>query len=671
MIMKNKREHWDRVRIVMVSLLFTIAFVAVSIQAFSLQVVQHEQLIKMAERQHQRSVPLIPARGGIYDRSGAALAVSLEMDSLYAEPRRIRNPAETAATLAPLLGISRQELHRKLASDRGFVWVERQIKPETANRIRQMRLTGIGFAKESKRYYPNFEVASHVLGFTGLDPEGLEGLERRYDSLVQGKGGYLVTERDALGRDISVKNAVPGDAAPGKNLILTLDKNIQYTAEKALAMAVQSSGAKSGMVVVAEPHTGKILAMANYPTFNPNAYNRYQPFNLRNRSVSDSFEPGSTFKIFLLAAALEEKVVSPQDGINCENGRYSFGGRIIRDDHAKGRISVAEVLKYSSNIGAAKIGLKLGDDRLYNYLTSFGFGQKTGIDLPGETGGSLRPINRWYGSDLATISFGQGVSVSALQLVAATSAVANGGLLMKPYLVERITDNNGQEIQTIKPQLVRRVISSTTAATMTRMMEGVVAAGGTGTNAAIEGIKVAGKTGTAQKVDPQGKGYSSNKRTASFVGFVPSDKPLMTILVVIDEPRTSPYGGVVAAPVFREIAANTLCYMKATYGNHQGSAEVCAPIKKAAPVDGVETGVLVPVKNTGITIDTEETRTAAAKGTMPDFSGMSMRRVLQIMEKQQLNIQVRGTGRVIEQHPQPGAEIQGADGVWVRLAPAA
>jgi len=267
--MKNKREQWDRVRIVMVSVLFSIAFVAVSIQAFSLQVLQHEQLIKMAERQHQRSVPLIPARGGIYDRSGAALAVSLEMDSLYAEPRRIRNPAETAAALAPLLGISRQELLRKLASDRGFVWVERQINPETANRIRQMRLAGIGFAKESKRYYPNFEVASHVLGFTGLDPEGLEGLERRYDSLILGKGGYLMTERDALGRDVSVKSAVLTDAAPGKNLILTLDKNIQYTAEKALAKAVQSSGAKSGMVVVAEPHTGKILAMANYPTFQP------------------------------------------------------------------------------------------------------------------------------------------------------------------------------------------------------------------------------------------------------------------------------------------------------------------------------------------------------------------------------------------------------------------
>ncbi|CAH2032244.1 penicillin-binding protein [Trichlorobacter ammonificans] len=670
--MTNEREKWARIRILMVAGLFSCAFVAVAVRTFSLQVLQHEHLVKMAERQHQRTVPLTPARGGIYDRSGASLAVSLEMDSLYAEPRRIKNPETVAAILAPLLDISEQELLRKLSSDRGFIWIERQISPETAARIRQMKLTGIGFAKESKRFYPNYEVAAHVLGFTGLDPEGLEGLERRYDSTILGKGGYLVTERDALGRDVAVKSAVVTDASPGKNLILTLDKNIQYLAEKELTKAVQSSGAKSGMVIVAEPATGKILAMANYPTFNPNSYNQYQPFQLRNRAVADSFEPGSTLKIFLLAAALEEKIVSPQNSINCENGRYSFGGRIIRDDHPKGRLTVAEVLKYSSNIGSAKIGLKLGDDRLHRYLTSFGFGQKTGIDLPGEVSGSLRPVNRWYGSDIATISFGQGISVSALQLVAATSAVANGGTLMKPYLVERITDTNGQTIQSFSPQALRRIVSPSTAASVTRMMEGVVAAGGTGTNAALEEIKVAGKTGTAQKADSHGKGYSSTRRTASFIGFVPSDKPLMTILVVIDEPRTSPYGGVVAAPVFREVAINSLCYLKAISGSSHGSAEVCAPVKKAAQVKGSEeTAQPVIPRAAGITlVDTDTDRGPVSVLLMPDFTGMSMRRVLQVMEKHQLNIQVRGNGRVVEQHPQPGQKIQGSDGVWVRLAPA-
>lgn len=665
--MKNDREKWARIRILMVAGLFSCAFVAVAVRTFSLQVLQHEHLVKMSERQHQRTVQLTPARGGIYDRTGASLAVSLEMDSLYAEPRRISKPDELAQILSPLLNIPLNELIKKLSFDRGFVWIERQVTPDIASRIRQMKLVGIGFAKESKRYYPNFEVASHVLGFTGLDPEGLEGLERKYDRVILGKGGYLITERDALGRDVSVKSAVQSDATPGKSLQLTLDKNIQYTAEKELAKAVKQSGAKSGIVVVAEPSTGKILAMANYPTFNPNSFNRYGAFELRNRAVADSFEPGSTFKIFLLAAALEENVARAQDAVDCENGRYSIAGRIIRDDHPQGRISVAEVLKYSSNIGSAKIGLKLGDDRLHKYLSAFGFGQKTGVDLPGESTGSLRPVNRWYGSDLANISFGQAVSASAIQLVAATSAVANGGLLMKPYLVERMLDSNGQEVQKISPQVVRRVISQTTAASVTRMMEGTITNGGTGLNAALEGIKVAGKTGTAQKADPHGKGYST-KRTASFVGFVPSDKPLMTILVVIDEPRTSPYGGVVAAPVFREVAASTLCYMKSISSTEYASAEVCAPVKKASVGDESLAEPLVPVSYAGITLE-NSVKGSAGTAVMPDFSGMSMRRVLQVMEQQQLNIQVRGSGRVVDQFPKPGTGIQGVGGVWVKLSP--
>lgn len=663
--MKNDREKWARVRIIILSCLFACCFLAVTGRSFYLQVLQHDQLVKLAERQHHRTIPIIPARGGIFDREGAPLAVSLDMDSLYAEPRRIENPAATAAALAPVIKIPQQELQKKLDSDRGFTWLARQLPPETVTQVKQLKLAGIGFVKESKRFYPNFEIASHVLGFTGLDPEGLEGIERRYDSTILGKTGYLLTERDALGRDVSIKNAVVQDASPGKNLYLTLDKNIQYFTEKELAKAVTGSGAKGGMALVMDPWTGKILAMANYPTFNPNSFRQYPTLNLRNRCVADSFEPGSTFKIFLMSAAVEEKIIRPQDGINCENGRYSFGGRIIRDDHPHGLVSVAEVLKYSSNIGSAKIGLKLGDDRLYRYLKAFGFGDKSGIDLPGETSGGLRPVNRWYGSDLATISFGQGVSASAIQLATAVSAVANGGLLMKPYLVERITDVTGQELQHIEPQTVRRVISAQTAATITQMMEGVVQKGGTGTNAAVEGVRVAGKTGTAQKVDPISKGYSATKRTASFIGFVPADKPLLTVLVVIDEPATSPYGGVVAAPAFREIAFNSLCYLKAS-----GVGKACSLPKQAQqppppPVESARQGRMADTTEGG------EIDVAGAGTQMPDFRGMSMRRVLQIMEKHQLNLQLRGSGRVIEQHPQPGQLIRGVDEIWVRLEPSA
>lgn len=663
--MKNDREKWGKVRIIMLSCLFACCFLAVTARGFYLQVVQHDQLIKLAERQHHRTIPITPARGGIFDRSGAPLAVSLDMDSLYAEPKNITDPVRTAALLAPIIQMPQQELQKKLSTERSFIWLERQMPPQTTSKIKQMKLAGIGFVKESKRFYPNFEVAAHVLGFTGLDPEGLEGIERRYDSTIMGSTGYLMTERDALGRDVAIRDAVVRDALPGKNLILTLDKNIQYFTEKELSKAVQSSGAKSGMALVADPATGKILAMANYPTFNPNSFRQYPTIQLRNRTVSDSFEPGSTFKIFLMSAALEEKIVRPQDGINCENGRYSFGGRIIRDDHPHGRVTVAEVLKYSSNIGSAKIGLKLGDDRLYRYLKAFGFGDKSGVDLPGETSGGLRPVNRWYGTDLATISFGQGISASAMQLVAAVSAVANGGLLMKPYLVERVTDNNGQELQRFEPQTVRRVISAQTAATVSQMMEGVTQKGGTGTNATIEGFRVAGKTGTAQKVDPISKGYSATKRTASFIGFVPAEKPLLTILVVIDEPSTSPYGGVVAAPAFREIAFNTLCYLKAA-----GVGNACVlpqQVQKIVP-SPQKTALATTIEDSdeGGSIDV-----AGAGTAMPDFRGMSMRRVLQVMDKRQLNLQLRGSGRVIEQHPQPGQTIRGADEIWVRLAPSA
>ena len=663
--MKNEREQWARIRIIMVSCLFACGFAAVIGRSFYLQVLEHDKLVKLAERQHNRTIQITPARGGIFDRTGAPMAVSLEMDSLFAEPKRISDPAAVAAALAPLVQLPQQELMKKLDSERGFAWLARQLSPETAAAIKKLKLPGIGFVKENKRFYPNFEMASHVLGFTGMDPGGLEGLERRYDATVLGKTGYLMAERDALGRNVA-QSAVVQEAAPGKSLHLTLDKNIQYFAEKELAKAVEGSKAKSGMALVMDPWTGKILAMANYPTFNPNSFRQYPAFNLRNRCVADSFEPGSTFKVFLLAAAIEEKLVRPQDVFNCENGRYSFGGRIIRDDHPHSRATVAEVLKYSSNIGSAKIGLKLGDDRLYRYLKAFGFGDKSGVDLPGEASGGLRPVSRWYGTDIATISFGQGVSSTAVQLVAAASAVANGGTLMKPYLVERITDNTGQELQRFEPQTVRRVISTQTAATIAQMMVGVTQKGGTGTNAAIEGFQVAGKTGTAQKVDPVSKGYSATKRTASFLGFVPADKPQLTILVVVDEPQTSPYGGVVAAPAFREIAFNTLCYLKA--GGVGKACDLPATQVKAAPL------VQTVAATTPIQDDVAEgggIELSGAGTAMPDFRGMSMRRVLQLMEKRQLNLQLRGSGRVIEQHPQPGQVIRGTDEIWVRLAPAA
>ena len=653
--MKDEREKWARVRIIMITVIFGALFVAVVGRAFDLQIMQHEELVKKAERQHQHRVELTPARGAILDRNGMALAESVTMDSCYAEPKRIKDVEGTAAVLSPILGIPKSELAARLSVDKSFTWVERWLTPETATRVRNMKLPGIGFAPESKRFYPNLEIAAHVIGFTGRDPNGLEGLELKYDATILGNTGYMITERDALGRSVAIKSTVIKNSSPGRNLVLTLDKTIQYHAEKELAKAVSEHGAKSGMAVVMESESGRVLAMANYPSFNPNAYARHTPAQLRNRSVADSFEPGSTFKVFVVAAALEEGIVKPGDMYNCEGGSWGVAGRVIHDDHPHPRLNVSDIIKYSSNIGAAKIGFKLGEEKMSRYLRAFGFGQRTGIDLPGEVSGSLR--KRLYGIELATTAFGQGVTLSAIQLATAMSAVANGGNLMKPYLVERILDDSGKEVQRFEPQLVRRVISPETARKMTRMMETVTGEGGTGTKAAMDGFSVAGKTGTAQKVDPVTRGYGS-KRIGSFVGFVPADKPKLTIAVIIDEPQGIKYGGVVAAPAFKGIAQNSLAYLKIIPQSEAVAARPAAPASPAEPPqEQLAEGNAMDEPNEG--------------RLMPDFRGMSMRRVLQVMEKQGINIRLMGSGRAAEQSPPPGHRIQGSDEVWVRFVPAA
>jgi cell division protein FtsI (penicillin-binding protein 3) len=657
--MRDEREKWARTRIVLIGLFFGLLFMAVSAKAFKLQILQHEEMVKRAERQHQRSVQLTPGRGAIMDRNGNNLAVSVEMYSCYGEARHIQDVEATATALAPFLEVPRQEIVRKIRNSRNFVWLERRIPPERATRIRNLKLRGIGFAPETKRFYPNSEVAAHVIGFTGIDPTGLDGVELKYDSVILGNTGLLVTERDALGRDIAPRTELVKSSSPGKNVVLTLDKNIQYIAEKELAQAVTSSGAKGGIALVLEPDSGRVLAMANYPTFNPNSYFRYSQAELRNRAVADSFEPGSTFKVFLIAAALEERLVRPTDAFHCENGSYTIATHTVHDTHSYGRLSVSDVLKYSSNIGAAKIGFKLGSDRLSRYLRNFGFGERSGIDLPGESPGNMRSKQRWYGIDLATISFGQGISASSIQLATAISAVANGGNLMKPYVVERILDDSGNELQRFTPQVVRRVISADTAAKVTRMMETVTAEGGTGTNAAVEGFRVAGKTGTAQKADPVTRRYSASKRTASFIGFIPADRPRLTILVVIDEPRTSSYGGVVAAPAFRGIALNSLAYLKVLPKN--GTLRKPGPLeaksREAEQRDSMSEGDALDMPVSG--------------EVMPDFHGMSMRRVLQVMEKRNINIRLLGSGRAMEQNPPPGQPIRSVDEVWIRFVPSA
>lgn len=662
--MKDPREKWSRLVLRLTNGLFVILFLAAAVKAFHLQIFQHEFLAREAERQHQRTVPLTPARGTIYDRNRAELAVSIEMDSCFANPSKIRNLEQVADTLAPLVRLDRATILAKLNSSRTFVWIQRRMQPEIAQKIRELKIPGIDFVKETRRFYPNSETASHLIGFTGLDPVGLEGVEKKYDAQILGSAGYLITERDALGRDIELRGSVVSGGGSGNSIFLTIDRNVQYITERELAKGVIASRGKQGSAIVMEPSTGRILALANYPTFNPNSYRDFPPQNLRNRSISDTYEPGSTLKVLLMASAIEEKVLRPGDYFSCENGSYHIGGKTIHDTHSYGSLSASDILKYSSNIGAAKIGARLGSERLYTYLRNFGLGEKSSIDLPGEAAGMVRDSSQWYGVDLATISFGQGITVTPLQLVTAISAIANGGTLMKPYVVERIVDENGMVVREFTPVARRRVISRATAETVAKMMLGVTTNGGTGAAAAPEGYRVAGKTGTSQKVDPVTRTYSPTRRIASFVGFLPASNPRLTILVVIDEPQTSPYGGVVAAPVFKNIAEQSMRYFHIPPevttaegrppGGMKQTAEREREMVEPAEVAMAEGG---EIRGDGV--------------RMPDFRGLTMRQVLRVMERQGVNVKILGTGRVVQQNPLPGEPISPDAQVWVKLAPSA
>ncbi|MBW2671562.1 MAG: penicillin-binding protein 2, partial [Deltaproteobacteria bacterium] len=476
-----------------------------------------------------------------------------------AHPPQIKNPKATAKSLAKALKINRNVLAKRLASEKKFVWIKRKVTPKEAETVRNLNIEGLDFLREHKRFYPNKTLASQLIGFTDIDDHGLEGIEFYYNDDLKGDVSRYTVLRDAHGRGFEAEN-ITGSDSIGKNLVLTIDSNIQYIVEKTLAETVTKFSAKSGMAVVMATGTGAVLALAHFPFLNPNALNEFDQKLWRNRVITDPFEPGSTMKIFSAAAAIESGSSSPKSIFYCENGAYQVGRHVVHDTHEYGWLSLQQIIKYSSNIGAIKFSTKTGSESLFRTLRNFGFGTKSGIDCPGETAGSLASFKKWTKIDAGTISFGQGISVSALQLVAATSAIANKGIYMKPYVVQAITDRNGRLIKSFGPSKGRRVISEKTAKTLTRIMQTVTTEGGTGVNAALEGYSVSGKTGTAQKIGKNGT-YARGQYISSFVGFVPSEHPKIAILVVIDEPKRQHYGGVIAAPGFRNIAQKTLAYM--------------------------------------------------------------------------------------------------------------
>ncbi len=550
--------------IMVVLLLF--GFGVVLFRLVTLQVLQAAELAVKADRQHQKTVSFEGARGAIVDRREKVLAMNLEVPSVFGVPTALDSPAQTARALSSVLRVRSDELERKLRQDRGFVWLARKVDPEQGRRLEALRKEGIGVVMEGRRFYPKGPLLSHVLGFAGMDGEGLEGIERRYESYLRGERQVTVLQRDALGRTVFPKGLTAEQGpTPGHQLMLTVDEVIQYIAEKELEAAVAGAQAKSGMAIIMEPYSGELLALAVNPRFDPNALSSLTPDRWRNRALTDAYEPGSTMKAVLAAAAIEEQVMKPNTLIYGEQGRMTIAKTVIHDHEKLGWVSFAKVIQKSSNVGAAKAGIELGEERMYRYLQAFGFGERTEIDLPGEVGGLLKNPREWSRRTLASLSMGQEIGVTPIQMVTAVAAIANGGVLMKPYIVSEIRDAQGNVQERTLPQVKRRVISTKTADAVTKILEGVVTKG-TGEKAAIDGFRVAGKTGTAQKIDRHTGRYSATKFVSSFVGYVPAGNPKLAMLVIIDEPQGDAWGGTVAAPVFSRIGEQVLNYLGVSSG---------------------------------------------------------------------------------------------------------
>ena len=567
-----------RIRRLMAAFVLMAGFAVVLSRLIALQVLQAADLSVRAERQHRKVVTIEGSRGTIFDRNGKVLAMNVEVPSVFGVPTQLEHPSRLARDLSRVLQLRAGEVRKKLRQERGFVWIARKVDPEQGRRLRQLSSPGIGVIMEGRRYYPKGPMLAHVLGFAGIDNQGLEGLELQYEQHLRGKKEMVELQRDALGRAVLPKELSALGSAAGHNVKLTIDEVIQYIAEKELEAAVTETGAKGGTLIVMEPRTGALLAMAVHPRFDPNAVRDLSPSRWRNRAVTDVYEPGSTMKIFLAAAALEEKVMSPRSLIYAENGRMSVANTVIHDHHKSGWLTFSQVIQRSSNIGAVKTARAVGGGRLYRYFRAFGFGDRTEIDLPGESAGLVKVPRRWGRRTLASMAIGQEIGVTPIQLATAASAVANGGWLMKPYVVSEIRDVGSQVVVRASPQVRRRPVSPQTVQTLRNMLERAVAKG-TGSRAAVPGYRVAGKTGTAQKFDRETHAYSKTRFVASFVGYVPAGDPRLTILVIIDEPQTESWGGIVAAPVFRRVAEQALPHL---------GIPVRRPIEVAMDTNGTE-----------------------------------------------------------------------------------
>ena len=650
-----------RARVVVVAALLSLFFALLFARAIDLAVLRGPEFERQAAGQHRKEAALVPHRGEIVDRHGDLLALSLDVPSVYVRPRQLGAERARLAEVARALHLAAPRVQRM--GTQPFVWLKRQALPRELDAVLQLGVPGVGHFDEPRRVYPHGQLAAHVLGFVGTDAQGLAGLERRFDKEIRGQSLRIAVDRDARGREF-LRTGLADAPTQGARVELTLDSEIQALTERELAAGVSGAKAAAGAAVVLDPMTGEVLALANYPTFNPNdrtdwANPRHKD-RMRNRVLTDPYEPGSTFKSVLAAGALEAGLVKPTERFFCENGAWRVGKWTVHDSHPHGWLSFAEVIQFSSNIGAAKVGDRLGRERYGSWLHSFGFGQRTGVELPDESPGIMRDEKSWARIDLLTQSFGQGISATPMQMAVAYAAIANGGQLMRPFIVRRITGPNGDVILEHEPTAIRRVMSQRTAQITTELLRRVVEEkGGTGSRARLDDFTVAGKTGTAQKVDPRTRAYSS-KRIGSFVGFVPADHPRAVILVLIDEPTTSSYGGVVAAPVFRNIASGVMQALHVTPERAPGPAPdetraQQAKTKGKAPAAKEKLARAEPPKPQVAAVPPADDA-AAVPGT-PSYLGLSLREALTRAHAAGWTVAVRGTGWVTEQYPTPGAPL--------------
>jgi cell division protein FtsI (penicillin-binding protein 3) len=539
---------------------FLITFLlSLLVRLFYLQVLSFDRFSELASEQHNKVLRVEPRRGIIFDRHMEPLAINLDVPSIYCEPRNIKNKERVANILSKTLHMERGSVLKRLDRDKGFVWVKRKVDNKTAKQIKELDLVGIQFIDESERNYSNDNMAAHVIGFVGIDNEGLEGLELLFDEKLKGKPGWRHLVRDAKERTVLFNERESMPPQNGYNLVLTIDSVMQYIVEEELEKMAKRSRASSASAIVMDPFSGKILALANWPSYDLNASSSAPREFMKNRAISSVYEPGSVFKIVTASASLNEGTVDLETRIYCENGEYRTGGRVLHDYHPYGELAFVDVIAKSSNIGTVKVGQKLGGEKVYDYIRRFGFGEKTGIDLPGEVSGINRPPAEWSRSDITTIPMGQGIAVTSLQMACAISVIANGGYLVKPYVVDRITTWEGETYKQFEPVTKRRVLSEYACEKMKDALRRVVT-DGTGKRAKSRLYDTCGKTGTAQMVNPAG-GYYPDKYNATFVGFAPMDVPAISVVVTACDPRPVYFGGSVAAPAFKEITERTLQYL--------------------------------------------------------------------------------------------------------------